>query len=117
MHDDEGAVLAEVEVQFDDIEAGLLGGHEGTEGVLGFDTHDSAVTDGKEVQGSTRFRRRRRGELARTGADCSRGPSRSLVACARDEPHVYAGFAAGDMPCLVRTPMGGHPGVGESSGD
>ncbi|GAA2367341.1 hypothetical protein GCM10010378_02930 [Streptomyces viridochromogenes] len=64
MHDDEGAVLAQVEVEFDDVEAGLLGGDEGTEGVLGFETHDSAVTDGKEVQDSTRFRRRRLGTQA-----------------------------------------------------
>ncbi|MDH6447907.1 hypothetical protein M2155_000315 [Streptomyces sp. SAI-119] len=50
-----------MQIEFDDVEAGLLGGDEGTEGVLGFGTHDSAMTDGKEVQGSTRFRRRRLG--------------------------------------------------------
>ncbi|GGJ07796.1 hypothetical protein GCM10010121_017750 [Streptomyces brasiliensis] len=64
MHDDQGAVLAQVEIEFDEVEAGLLGGDEGTEGVLGLDAHDSAVTDGKEVQGSTRFRRRRLGMRA-----------------------------------------------------
>ncbi|GHH08872.1 hypothetical protein GCM10018780_44060 [Streptomyces lanatus] len=115
MHDDEGAVLAEVEVQFDDIEAGLLGGDEGTEGVLGFDTHDSAMTDGKEVQGSTRFRRRRLGTRANRSGTFAR-QCRSLVACARDEPHVYTGFAVVDLPRLPRAPEGGHPGVGESPG-
>jgi len=64
VHDDEGAVLAQMQIEFDDVEAGLLGGDEGTEGVLGFGTHDSAMTDGKEVQGSTRFRRRRLGARA-----------------------------------------------------
>ncbi|GAA4085230.1 hypothetical protein GCM10022233_79320 [Streptomyces shaanxiensis] len=96
MHDDEGAVLAQVEIEFDDVEAGLLGGDEGTEGVLGFDTHDSAVTDGKEVQDSTRFRRRRLGSRANRSGLFTR-QCRSLVARARDEPHVCTAFAALDM--------------------
>ncbi|BBC30226.1 hypothetical protein SGFS_015200 [Streptomyces graminofaciens] len=51
MHDDERAVLAQMQIEFDDVEARPVGGDEGAEGVLGFDTHDSAVTDGEEVQG------------------------------------------------------------------
>ncbi|GAA3047058.1 hypothetical protein GCM10010448_32470 [Streptomyces glomeratus] len=50
-----------MEIELDHIEARALRGNKGPEGVLGFDTHDSAVTDGEEVQGSTRFRRRRLG--------------------------------------------------------
>ncbi len=61
VHDDESAVLAQMQIEFDDVQTRLLGGDEGPEGVLGGDTHDSAVTDGEEVQGSTRFRRQRRG--------------------------------------------------------
>ncbi|GAB2852318.1 hypothetical protein GCM10027074_18880 [Streptomyces deserti] len=60
MHDDEGAVLAQVQIELDGVETRLLRGDEGPEGVLGFDTHDSAVTDGEEVHDTTRFRRRRR---------------------------------------------------------
>ncbi|GAA2765244.1 hypothetical protein GCM10010103_42850 [Streptomyces paradoxus] len=57
MHDDERAVLAQVQIEFDGVQARLLGGDEGPEGVLGLHTHDSAVTDGEEVQDATLFRR------------------------------------------------------------
>ncbi len=61
VHDHESAVLAQMQIEFDQVQARALGGEKGPEGVLGLDTHDSAVTDGEEVQGSTRFRRRRLG--------------------------------------------------------
>ncbi|GHA29668.1 hypothetical protein GCM10010329_61280 [Streptomyces spiroverticillatus] len=51
MHDDECAVLAQVQVEFDDVHARVLGVQEGAEGVLRLDTHDSAMTDGEERQG------------------------------------------------------------------
>ncbi|GHE74161.1 hypothetical protein GCM10018785_47890 [Streptomyces longispororuber] len=50
MHDDEGAVLAEVQVEFDDVQARGLRGDERPQGVLGFDAHDTAMPDGEEVQ-------------------------------------------------------------------
>ncbi|GAA4092390.1 hypothetical protein GCM10022284_31300 [Streptomyces hundungensis] len=59
MHDDEGAVLAQVQIEFDDIHAHAFGVDEGTQGVLRLDTHDPAMTDGEERQDRPRFRRRR----------------------------------------------------------
>ncbi|GAA0919435.1 hypothetical protein GCM10009549_37560 [Streptomyces thermoalcalitolerans] len=114
MHDDERAVLAQVQIEFDDIQAGLLGGDEGTKGVLGLDTHDSAVTDGKEVQDSTRFRRRRLG-AARSGQTLSARQCRSLVARRRvGTPRTWgSGVTAG--VARGHTGRRDHPGVGESS--
>jgi hypothetical protein len=69
----------------------VLGGDEGTEGVLGFYTHHSAMTDGEEVQDSTRFRRRRLGSRVVSAAPTRQG--RSLIVPPRDVPARTPGRA------------------------
>ena len=79
LHSRGGVVQRVVQIEFDQVEAGVLRGGEGTESVLGFDAHHSAVTDGEEVQDATRFRRRRLGSrVVPTGTPTRQG--RSLVA-------------------------------------
>ncbi|GGW37056.1 hypothetical protein GCM10010381_22190 [Streptomyces xantholiticus] len=52
MHDGERAVLAEMQIEFDGVHAGLFGADEGAQGVLRLDAHDPAMTDGEESQDS-----------------------------------------------------------------
>ncbi|GGW43142.1 hypothetical protein GCM10010503_19640 [Streptomyces lucensis JCM 4490] len=114
MHDDERAVLAQVQIEFDQVQAGVLRGDEGTKGVLGLDTHDPAVTDGKEVQGSTRFRRRRIGTRVTGGRRRPRGQDRSLMAGTRDDSACARGIGARAGRRLAGIRPGRHPEVGAS---
>lgn len=52
VHGDERSVLAEAQIQSDDVHAATFCSEVRPQGVLRFDTHDPAVTDGEESQGS-----------------------------------------------------------------
>jgi hypothetical protein len=67
VHHDERAVLAQVQVELDLVQALALGADEGAQGVLGLDAHHATVADGEEAHG--RQPRPRRTALRRTPGD------------------------------------------------